>query len=113
MNSTKQTIISAEPDGPSVRLTLRCGDAELVASLDPRRAALIAARLNYAISESLLAAQKSAVELIAAQPPRLMRRSIADGIEAADLDAPIIAASLRATVDAIVRAAQKDARHAR
>ncbi|OJU86772.1 MAG: hypothetical protein BGO13_02535 [Burkholderiales bacterium 66-5] len=64
--ATPQTIVGIEPDGPMVRLALRAGETELAVHLDPRRAALIAARLNYAIAESVLAQEQCAGALTTA-----------------------------------------------
>ncbi|CAM5783030.1 hypothetical protein ACFOHU_06885 [Ottowia pentelensis] len=87
-----QAIVGIEPDGQYVRLALRAGDTELVATLDPRRAALLAARLSYAIGEAVLAAEQIGKALAGAQASTLLYHRH-HYVEAENVDAPAIAAA--------------------
>lgn len=83
MNTTTPfTIVGIEPDGPMVRLALRSGETELVAHLDAQRAALIAARLNYAIAEAILA-QAQCADALSTAHAKLQYRTRCDGVETA------------------------------
>lgn len=109
---TPKTIVGIEPDGPFVRLALRAGDAELIATLDPRRAALLAARLSYAIGEAVLAAEQIRGALADAQSDTLFYRARHGDVEAKNLAAPAIdaAAALEMAGAVLSRAAAPDNR---
>ena len=109
--TTPKTIVGIEPDGPFVRLALRAGDTELIATLDPRRAALLAARLSYAIGEALLATEQIRGALAGAQADTLLYHRRHD-VEAKNLAAPAIdaAAALEMAGAVLSRAAAPDNR---
>ncbi|MBN9403977.1 MAG: hypothetical protein J0I00_01005 [Burkholderiales bacterium] len=107
--NTPQTIVGIEPDGPFVRLALRAGDTELIATLDPRRTALLAARLSYAIGEAILAAEQIGKALAGAQADTLLyhRRHDVENLAAPAIDA---AAALELAGAVLSRAAAHDNR---
>lgn len=99
-----QTIVGIEPDGPFVRLALRAGATELVATLDPRRAALLAARLSYAIAETILAAEQIRDALAGAQANTLLYHGDVEA-ENGDASASAAAAALEMADAVLCRAA--------
>lgn len=110
---TPQTIVGIEPDGPFVRLALRAGDTELIATLDPRRAALLAARLSYAIGESIVAAEQIRGALAGAQSDTLLYHAPRGDVEAENVNAPASAAAAAMEMAGAVlsRAAAPDKPH--
>lgn len=81
-------IVGIEHQDGLVVLAIRSGDAQLSVALEPRRAALIQARLACATADALQQREQDAAELARAQAgehaERVMHRSNIDGVEGAD-----------------------------